>query len=116
MGGGNRSSVVGGQRSADGRQRTEDGGPRIDRENLLSIVNNMKTTIDIADLILRRAKRVAGEEGVTLRELAEEGLEMALQKRAARKTKGFRLVTFGDPKGEPVSVDWEAVRGLVYPT
>ena len=47
--------------------------------------------------------------------LAEEGLEMVLQKRAARKAKGFRLVTFGDPKGEPVSVDWEALRGLVYP-
>jgi hypothetical protein len=80
------------------------------------MVTHIKTTIDIADPILRRAKRVAGEEGVTLRELAEEGLEMALQKRAARKSKGFRLVTFGDPKGEPVSVDWEAVRGLVYPT
>ena len=87
----------------------------IDKGDLNSMVSHMKTTIDIADPILRKAKRVAGEEGVTLRELAEEGLEMVLQKRAARKAKGFRLVTFGDPKGEPVSVDWEALRGLVYP-
>jgi len=79
------------------------------------MVSHMKTTIDIADPILRKAKWVAGKEGVTLRELAEEGLEMALQKRASRKAKGFHLVTFGDPKAEPVSVDWEAVRNLVYP-
>ena len=79
------------------------------------MVSHMKTTIDIADPILRRAKRVAGEEGVTLRELAEEGLEMALQNRAAKKSKGFRLVTFGDTKAERVSVDWESLRNLVYP-
>ena len=91
------------------------GSTSIDKGDLNSMVSHMKTTIDIADPILRKAKRVAGEEGVTLRELAEEGLEMALQKRAARKAKGFRLVTFGDPKGEPVSVDWEAMRALVYP-
>jgi len=88
---------------------------RFDTMNSGSMVTHMKTTIDIAEPILRRAKRVAGEEGVTLRELAEEGLEMALQKRASRKAKGFHLVTFGDPKAEPVSVDWEALRGLVYP-
>ena len=79
------------------------------------MVSHMKTTIDIADPILRRVKRVAGEEGLTLRELAEEGLEMALEKRARQKNQGFRLVTFGSPKAEPVSVDWEAVRSLVYP-
>ena len=86
-----------------------------DTMNSGSMVSHMKTTIDIAEPILRQAKKVAGEEGVTLRELAEEGLEMALQKRAARKNKGFNLVTFGDAKGEPVSVDWEALRGFVYP-
>jgi len=91
------------------------GSTSIDESDLNSIVSHMKTTIDIADPILRKAKRVAGEEGVTLRELAEEGLEMALQKRASRKAREFRLVTFGDPKREPVSLDWEALRGLVYP-
>jgi hypothetical protein len=88
---------------------------RFDTMNSGSMVTHMKTTIDIADPILRRAKRVAGEEGVTLRELAEEGLEMALQKRVDRKARGFHLVTFGDPKAEPVSVDWDHVRNLVYP-
>lgn len=102
--------MVGSQGSVIGVSSTS-----IDKGDLNSMVSHMKTTIDIADPILRKAKRVAGEEGVTLRELAEEGLEMVLQKRAARKAKGFRLVTFGDPKGEPVSVDWEALRGLVYP-
>ena len=93
----------------------KEAGGRFDTTNALSMVSHMKTTIDIADPILRRAKRVAGEEGVTLRELAEEGLEMALQNRAAKKIKGFRLVTYGDPKAERVSVDWESLRNLVYP-
>ena len=112
---GERGPVEGGPAPPKATQALRGAGGRFDSSNPASMVPHMKTTIDIASPILRRAKRVAGEEGVTLRELAEEGLEMALQKRAARKVKGFRLVTFGDPEGEPVSIDWEALRGLVYP-
>lgn len=108
--------LMGGDRKTeDGRRSPGDRYLYIDKADSKSMVTHIKTTINIADSILRKAKRIAGEEGVTLRELAEEGLEMALQKRAARKAKGFRLVTFGDPKAEPVSVDWEGLRNLVYP-
>lgn len=43
----------------------------------------MKTTIEIADAILRRAKAVADKESTTLRALVEEGLRAVLAKRSA---------------------------------
>ena len=43
--------------------------------------SHVKTTIDIADDLLARAKRVARQEAITLRELTEEGLRLALDHR-----------------------------------
>ncbi len=54
----------------------------------------MKTTLDLADNILARAKAYARREGLTLRSLVEEGLELVLKKR--ENTEGYRYkpVTF----------------------
>lgn len=41
----------------------------------------MKTTIDISDNLLKRAKELAVREQTTLKELAEEGLELVLSRR-----------------------------------
>lgn len=47
----------------------------------------MKTTVEIADPLLREAKREAGETGTTLRELIEMGLRRVLEdRRRGRKT------------------------------
>ncbi|MDQ6679602.1 MAG: DUF2191 domain-containing protein [Pseudomonadota bacterium] len=50
----------------------------------------MKTTIDIADPLLTRAREVAARDGETLRSLIEKGLSKELAERT-RKTKPFKL-------------------------
>jgi hypothetical protein len=40
---------------------------------------HMKTTIEISTPLLRRAKRLASREGITLRSLVEEGLQKTLK-------------------------------------
>ena len=56
----------------------------------------MKTTVEIADPLLERARDVAARDGETLRSLIEKGLSRELAERA-RRTKPFKLrdVTFG---------------------
>jgi hypothetical protein len=56
----------------------------------------MKTTVEISDPLLRRARRLAHREGQTLRSLIESGLsrELAERERAAKPFK-LRPVTFG---------------------
>lgn len=76
----------------------------------------MKTTIDIAGNIMERAKGVARTDGVTFRELVEEGLVLAVRQREARTQKPVRPVTV---KGKGLSEsfrhgDWEQVRNAIY--
>jgi hypothetical protein len=40
----------------------------------------MRTSVDIPDLLLRRAKRLARERGITLRQLLVDGLTTALER------------------------------------
>jgi len=48
----------------------------------------MKTTIEIADALLREARKVAAQEGVTLRALVERGLHRVI---AETKRPPFRM-------------------------
>lgn len=45
---------------------------------------HMKTTVEIADSLLERSRKVARREGTTLRALLEEGLHLALKRRSAQ--------------------------------
>lgn len=79
------------------------------------MVGNIKTTIDIAPVLLMNAKKVAAENKITLRELTEEGLELVLEKRRQAQSQSLRIVSFGNTKNAHVLLDWEKIRDLIYP-
>jgi hypothetical protein len=77
----------------------------------------MKTTIDIADGLLRKAKRIAAARNTTLRAVIEQALRESLQ-HEGRSSKNFELKshTF---KGRGLQAglswdDWGALRDLAY--
>lgn len=62
---------------------------------------HMKTTVEISDELFARARRAAEQQGTSLRNLIEEGLQLALSKnRQPEQT--FRLPTV---RGESVPAD-----------
>lgn len=77
----------------------------------------MKTTIDIADALARRAREAARRRGTTLRALVEDGLRRVLAEGASAPPSGpFRMVTFRGRGTQPGidEGDWESLRGLLY--
>jgi hypothetical protein len=80
------------------------------------MVVRVKTTVDIADLMLREAKLIAAREGTTLRSLVEEGLRHVIDEREKQKT-GFRLrdATFTGDGGAPGvdPDDWMSIKHIV---
>ena len=80
------------------------------------MVTHMKTTIDIAEPLLARARQVAVAEGVTLRELVEDGLRQVLEERERRVSFQLRRATFRGRGLQPDVAEgtWERVRDLVY--
>ena len=59
-------------------------------------IATMKTTLDLTDELLARAKRVALERDMTLRALVEEALERAIGGSRSR-WEPLATVTYGDP-------------------
>jgi hypothetical protein len=78
--------------------------------------SEMKTTIDIADPILREARKVATREGTTLRSLVEEGLRRILAERKRRAPFRLRLVTFkgNGLRPELQNRSWDEIREMSY--
>lgn len=77
------------------------------------MVTHMKTTIDIADDLLLRAKRVAEKENTTLKSITEEGLRLALARRRSKPNVPIRphVVT---GHGAPPDLSWRNLRELLY--
>jgi len=76
----------------------------------------MKTTVEISDNLLRRAKEVARQQGKTLREVLEEGLARALETREAATPYHVEPVVF---KGEGLTPEfqnaaWAQIRDASY--
>lgn len=80
------------------------------------MVTHMKTTVEIGDDLLLRAKREASESGTTLRRLIEEGLREVLARRGAGKGKRVAPVTFRGKGLRPEfrGAGWESIRDAVY--
>ena len=80
------------------------------------IVTHMKTTIDIADELFLRSKKLARQRGLTLRTLVEEGLHASLERHERQAPFHFRPVIV---KGKGLATEiqgegWEAVRQAIY--
>ena len=77
------------------------------------MVTHMKTTIDIADDLLLRAKDVARERNTTLRSLIERGLAEVLDKKA--EAASIDLPTFdGKLNPEFEGKSWDEIRDVIY--
>jgi hypothetical protein len=80
------------------------------------MASHMKTTVQIPDPLLTRAKAVARETGTTLAALVEQGLRRVVEERS-RKRRGFKLRNVS-VKGQGLSPEyasgWDAVRAAVY--
>ena len=61
----------------------------------------MKTTLNLDDALVRQAKRVALERGITLTQVVEEALEAAVVPKAPAR---------------PYRLEWHPVRGLQPPS
>jgi Arc/MetJ family transcription regulator len=80
------------------------------------MVTHMKTTIELSDEVLTRAKRQAQREGKTLREVVEHALRQQLE--AAAPDRPFRLKrhAFKGKGLQPGATegDWQSIRDLIY--
>jgi hypothetical protein len=75
----------------------------------------MKTTVDIADELLRRAKLLAARRGTTVKAIIEDALRKELAAAQPRGTSPVRTRTFGG-RGLQAGLswsDWAAIRSLM---
>jgi len=80
-------------------------------------VAHMKTTIDIADPLLRRAKQLAARRQTTLKQVIEDALRQALDAAArASAPQPLRTHTFRGRGLQPGLSwdDWNALRSFAY--
>lgn len=76
----------------------------------------MKTTVEIAEPVLREARKTAAREGTTLRALIEEGLRRVIAEKKRRTPFRLRLVTAGGRGLRPElrEANWDEIRDLSY--
>jgi hypothetical protein len=76
----------------------------------------MKTTLDIADPLLREAREIAARERTTLRSLVEQGLRKIVAEK--KRKSGFKLrdASVGGRGLRPELHDsgWDRIRDIVY--
>ena len=77
---------------------------------------HMKTTIDIADPLLRKAKRLAQSEKTTLKQITEEALELLLVQRKQQTVPSYHpVIVKGDGlTSEFQNASWQQLRSAIY--
>ena len=81
------------------------------------MVANMKTTVDIADPVFQRAKKLAAERGTTLKVIVETALRQLLEKESKpRRRFKLRDASFKGRGMQPGirEGDWDTIRALTY--
>ena len=86
------------------------------RETYESMGAHMKTTIEISDVLLEEALRLAARDDTTLKKLVEQGLRQVIAQRKRHARFRLRKATF---KGKGLSAearagDWSRLRELAY--
>ena len=91
-------------------------GSNIDKYSCISYLNLMKTTIDISDNLLHRAKQLAHREKTTLKELTEEGLQLVLSRREHGSARKVKPVVFQGQGLSPAfrGKSWAELRDEIY--
>ena len=76
----------------------------------------MKTTIDIHDELLSRARQHARNTGRSLRSVVEEGLRQVLSSSTAHGQYRMPDLSVGDPQAaDPLDAySWQDLRGIIY--
>jgi hypothetical protein len=76
----------------------------------------MKTTLEIADPLLREAKHLAAREGTTLRALVEQGLRRVVAEKKRGSSFRPRKATFKGRGLHPEfeNAGWDSLRALIY--
>jgi hypothetical protein len=79
-------------------------------------IATMKTTLDIADPLLREARQIAAREGTTLRALVEQGLRRVVSEKKRKDAFRLRKASFKGRGLRPELRDggWESLRDLAY--
>ncbi len=76
----------------------------------------MKTTVDLPDALLNRARRTAAREKTTVRALLEEGLRKVLDDRNHQGAFRLRKASVRGTGLQPgiAQAGWEAIRDVSY--
>ena len=76
----------------------------------------MKTTVEISDPLLARARQTARREKITVRQLIEEGLRRVLAERRRRGPFRLRKASFlGDGlQPDVATAGWDRIRDRAY--
>jgi Bacterial antitoxin of type II TA system, VapB len=76
----------------------------------------MKTTVEIPQTLLDEARKLASQEGTTLRALVEEGLRRTIAERRHAGAFRLRKATFKGTglQAGVAGVPWERIRDMAY--